>query len=140
MGKAVLIANATFKAKQAFDRTCVGFPQAIRRSLALLLRKRAADGAAVAAEAAVIEAAEGDDASFTRSHIAALTDETKAAIREWARLRLSRGSPRSRTTATGARFRPSRRNVPTRKELGVDRPGSGYSWRRRLFRRRSRLS
>ena len=33
----------------------------------------------------MIEAAEGDDASFTRSHIAALTDETKAAIRQWAR-------------------------------------------------------
>ena len=176
MGKAVLIANATLKAKDAFDRACLGFPASDPPEPCIAAAERAADGAAVAAEAAVIEAAEGDDASFTRSHIAALTDETKAAIREWARLRLSRGSTesndcgarrpygafcstpsprpahdepdarwrggahRSRAQATGARSRPSRRNVPTRRELGVDRPGNGCSWRRRLCRRRSRLS
>ena len=95
MGKAVLIANATLKAKQAFDRTCVGFPASDPPEPCIAAAERAADGAAVAAEAAVIEAAEGDDASFTRSHIAALTDSTKAAIREWARLRLSRGSSES---------------------------------------------
>ena len=95
MGKAVLIANATLKAKQAFDRTCVGFPASDPPEPCIAAAERAADGAAVEAEAAVIEAAEGNDASFTRSHIAALTDETKAAIREWARLRLSRGSSES---------------------------------------------
>ena len=95
MGKAVLIANATLKAKQAFDRTCVGFPASDPPEPCIAAAERAADGAAVEAEAAVIEAAEGDDASFTRSHIAALTDETKAAIRQWARLRLSRGSSES---------------------------------------------
>uniref|UniRef100_A0A7S3ZUW9 Uncharacterized protein n=1 Tax=Pelagomonas calceolata TaxID=35677 RepID=A0A7S3ZUW9_9STRA len=95
MGKAVLIANATLKAKTAFDRTCVGFPASDPPEPCIAAAERAADGAAVEAEAAVIEAAEGDDASFTRSHIAALTDETKAAIREWARLRLSRGSSES---------------------------------------------
>jgi hypothetical protein len=95
MGKAVLIANATLKAKTAFDRTCVGFPASDPPEPCIAAAERAADGAAVEAEAAVIEAAEGDDASFTRSHIAALTDETKAAIREWARQRLSRGSVES---------------------------------------------
>ena len=95
MGKAVLIANATLKAKQAFDRTCVGFPASDPPEPCIAAAERAADGAAVTAEAAVIEAAEGDDASFTRSHIAALTDETKAAIRQWARQRLSRGSSES---------------------------------------------
>uniref|UniRef100_A0A7S4E7K1 Uncharacterized protein n=1 Tax=Pelagomonas calceolata TaxID=35677 RepID=A0A7S4E7K1_9STRA len=176
MGKAVLIANATLKAKTAFDRTCVGFPASDPPEPCIAAAERAADGAAVEAEAAVIEAAEGDDASFTRSHIAALTDETKAAIREWARLRLSRGSSesndcgarrpygafcstpsprpahdeidarwrggahRSRAQATGAPSRPSRRNVRRRRELGTDRPGSDYLWRRRLCRRRSRLS
>ena len=68
MGKAVLIANARRKAKAAFDRTCVGFPASDPPEPCIAAAERAADGAVVAAEAAVIEAAEGDDASFTPAY------------------------------------------------------------------------
>ena len=95
LGAAALVANATLRAKQAFDRACLGFPASDPPEPCIAAAEHVADGAAVAAEAAVLTAAEGDDASFTRVHIAALTDATKAAVRRWASFRLARGSTES---------------------------------------------